>query len=59
MELVDLEAGGVQCGADAVGILDTPSPLGRREANRLKIAMYLAGAEAVLTKAWGEPAAAD
>lgn len=37
-------------------ILDTPSPLGRREANRLKIAMFLAGARAVLTDAWREPA---
>jgi len=37
-------------------ILDTPSPLGRHQANRLKISMYLAGARAVLCEAWKEPA---
>ena len=49
------------CAADQLGsarraILDTPSPLGRHQANRLKISMYLAGARAVLCEAWKEPA---
>ena len=37
-------------------ILDTPSPLGRHPATRLKIAMFLAGARALLEQEWRPPA---